>query len=197
MLNLLVLAPMPLDTSLAILGDLLTGHARRVCSGGGSRALGLVAADNQEPHQNEEKVEDDVEAEVGRKALAVARRVAVLEDLGRRHVARGPADEGHGQGGGFLGLAGDVAGDEGEDEVALGDEELSAVEGDQEADAIGPRRRDAVDYRCADDRGAGCGLVFCLKGEIWDLHCPSLWEAMSVQEVMMGERRYVDADLHA
>lgn len=151
MLNLLVVSPgSPSITD--ILLDLLSRQVRRV-RGSSGLALSHVAADEEKAEEDEEEVEEDVEAEVGREALAVARCVGSLEDLGRRHVTRGPADKGHGERRRLLGLARDVARDEGEDEVALGQVELGAVEGDEEADAVAGVGWDAVDDGCADDGG--------------------------------------------
>ena len=120
--------------------------------------LGGVAAHQQDAQRREDAVEDDVEAKVRREALPVPRRVARLEDLRRRHVAHGPADERQRQRRRLLGLPRDVARDEREDEVALRQEELRAVEGDEQPDARVVRRRDRVDDGGADDGRTRCRL---------------------------------------
>lgn len=152
------------------MGDLLLAGGAGL--GDGGAALQLVAAGEEDAHDDEQDVEDDVEAEVGGEAVAVARPVGGLEDLGRGHVAGGPADEAHGQGGGLFGLcactlsamdyeseesgartSGDVAGDQGEDQVTLREEELGAVEGDEEADAVALGGLEVVDDGSSDDSG--------------------------------------------
>lgn len=151
MLNLLVICPD--SPGLAdVLFNLLGRHVRRV-RGSSGLALGHVATDEEEAQEDEEEVEENVEAEVSREALAVAGGVGGLEDLGRCHVTRGPADEGHGQRRRLLSLARHVARYEGEDEVALGQVELGAVEGDEETDAVAGAGWDTVDDGCADDGG--------------------------------------------
>lgn len=61
------------------------------------------------------------------------------------HVSRGPREKGDGQGCRLLGLPCDVPGDEGEDEISLGEVELSAVESNEQTHAVRMVRRDAVD----------------------------------------------------
>lgn len=78
-------------------------------------------------------------------AILIAGGIAILEDLGRCHVTSGPGHKGHSQGGRFLGLASDVAGDEGKDEISFCEVELGAVEGDQETDPCFVGRRNRVD----------------------------------------------------
>lgn len=84
-------------------------------------------------------------------ASPVAGSIAFLEDLGRGHVPGGPGHKGHGQGGGFLGLASDVAGDEGKYEIPLCEVELGAVEGDEETDAGLLAGCNGVDNRGSND----------------------------------------------
>lgn len=84
-------------------------------------------------------------------ASPVAGGIAFLEDLGRGHVPGGPCHKGHRQGGRFLGLASDIAGDEGKDEIPLCEVELGAVEGDEETDAGLLGGRNGEDNRGSDD----------------------------------------------
>lgn len=87
-------------------------------------------------------------------AVLIAGGIAILEDLRCCHVTGGPSHKGHGQGGRFLGLASDVAGNEGKDEVSFREVELGAVEGDQETDSCFAGRRNRVDNCGSYDRGA-------------------------------------------
>jgi hypothetical protein len=66
-----------------------------------------------------------------------------------------PTDECHGETGGFLGLPGDVAGDERDDHVALREEELRAVEGDEQAGGVVVCGFDGYYDGGADYRGDG------------------------------------------
>jgi hypothetical protein len=61
-------------------------------------------------------------------------------------------DERHGETGGLFGLAGDVARDERDDHIALREEELGAVEGDEQACGVGGCGFDADDDSGADYR---------------------------------------------
>lgn len=84
-------------------------------------------------------------------AIFVTGSIALLEDLGRSHIPGGPGHKGHSQGGRFLGLASDVAGDQRKYEIPLCQVELGAVEGDEEADAGLRGGRNGVDNRGSDD----------------------------------------------
>ena len=66
------------------------------------------------------------------------------------HVSGGPGNECYCEGGGLLGLSGDVAGDEGEDQVTFGKVELRAVEGDEKADTGAVGWGDGV-HNCSSD----------------------------------------------
>lgn len=57
---------------------------------------------------------------MGREALAISRSIALLENLRGGHVAGGPEDKSERESGRLLGLAGDVARDEREDEITFG-----------------------------------------------------------------------------
>lgn len=85
------------------------------------------------------------------KASSVTGGIAFLEDLGRCHVPGGPGHKGHGQGGRFLSLASNVAGDERKYKIPLCEVELGAVEGDEETDAGFSGGRNRVDNRGSDD----------------------------------------------
>lgn len=83
-------------------------------------------------------------------AILVTRSIALLEDLGSGHVPGGPGHKGHGQGGRFLGLASDIAGDQRKYEIPLCKVELGTVEGDEETDAGLGGGRNGVDNRGSD-----------------------------------------------
>lgn len=94
-------------------------------------------------------------------AFDVPGRIVGLEDLRCDHVACGPADESHGHGDAFLGLACDVSCDKRDDHVAFGKEELGAVEGDEHAACIRWSWLHADDDDCSDDSGNCPDLKGC------------------------------------
>lgn len=71
------------------------------------------------------------------KAVQVSRSVRTLKDLWRDEISHRPTNKKECHGETFLSLTGCVAGDQGYDHVALGEEELRAVEGDEHAAGVG------------------------------------------------------------
>ena len=118
-----------------------------------SNCLPLVAIPLHEkyPRYHDQSHINSVDNEMRNEAVDVARGVAVLEDLGCSHVGRSPADEGHADGCALLCLTRDVTRHERDYHVALCEEELSAVECDEEPTRVQRRGLDGDNNHGTDD----------------------------------------------
>jgi hypothetical protein len=151
---------------LVLLRSLLTASVR-MRHFSGRLLLQDVSASQQNSKNDKENVEEPVKTEVGGETMLVARRVGLLEDLERvscglrtgkgqaylrgSHVASSPSNKGNGQSSRLLGLAGNVARNEREDQIAFSKVELGAVEGNEQAHTVGMVWWDAVDDCRSDD----------------------------------------------
>lgn len=76
--------------------------------------------------------------------------IFALENLGSNEIADGPANEDHGHGDAFLGLSRHVTSNQRDNHVALGEEELCAVESNEHAACIRSSRGNDQDHNCSD-----------------------------------------------
>lgn len=94
-----------------------------------------IASHQEKPENHQNRIEGGIKTKVNCESLAIAWSIRCLEDLRRGHISCSPENEGHGESRGFLGLASNVAGDQREDQIALGKIELRAVKGNEQADS--------------------------------------------------------------
>lgn len=157
-----------------------------------------VSASQQQAKNDEENVEETVKAEVGGETMLVTRRVGLLEDLERvscglrtkkgqaylrgGHVASSPSNKGNGQSSRLLSLAGNVARNQGKDQIAFSKIKLGAVEGNEQAHTVGVVWWDAVDDCRSDDSRAERNVSRGFKGNsgVSDLHSPCVHHPSSL-----------------
>ena len=99
--------------------------------------LRLIPSHQNHPCQDNQRNKHSINDYMRQKAVQVSRSVRILEDLRRNEISHGPTNKKECHGETFLSLTGCVAGDQGDDHVALGEEELCAVEGDEHAGGVG------------------------------------------------------------
>lgn len=92
--------------------------------------LGSISGHNNHTSENDKSNVNDINDDMSEESMQITRRIIVPENLGCNQIANSPADKEHSHGEAFLRLTGNIPGDERDDHVALGWEELCAIEGD-------------------------------------------------------------------
>lgn len=118
----------------------------------GSSILAAISGHQYKTRQYHQSGVHPVDDDVYQETREVSWRIFCLKDLRRNEVADRPAYEHHCHHHALLGLAGNVAGDQRDDHIALSAEELSAVECDEHAARISRIGLDDEDDDRADNR---------------------------------------------
>lgn len=117
--------------------------------------LAAVPGHENDASEDDQKDVNTVDDNMNQEAWKISWRVLFLEDLRCNQIANCPSNENHGHDNTLLGLAGNVAGDERDDHVALSKEELSAIKGNEHATGVGQGWLDDKNDNSSDYGGDG------------------------------------------
>lgn len=122
--------------------------------------LRLIPSHQDHPCQDNQRNKHSINDNMRQKAVQVSWSVRTLEDLRSDEISHRPTNKKECHSETFLSLTGCVAGDQGDDHVALGEEELRAVKGDEHSAGVGCSGCYDEDDDCSDDGWDGPELVF-------------------------------------